>query len=349
MDRLPPKVIRRLILAPFVFLLSMALIALSPVFFVIAFIVDLMVRGGFRSVRLVAFGVAYLVYELMGLLIMPVLWVRAGFGTRFHTPKMQEAHYGVQRWWLRGINGAAVKCFRLRIEIEDRPAPTPGPILVFSRHAGPGNSLMLTGTLMIGYKRRPRVVMLAKLQWEPLFDIMLNRLPNKFIGHDPAKRDAVLQAIADLASGLGDRDAYVLFPEGHDFTPRLRLKAIAHLFKGGRDEHARKAEQMHHVLPPKTGGAITAINAAPEADVVFVAHTVLEDVGPFRNLWSRMPLKGPIYSRYWRIPAAEVPRDRDELSEWLFEWWERIDRWVHSRMEPLEAAPSEPSGRSLSS
>lgn len=343
----PPKVVRRLVLAPFVFLLSLALIALSPVFFLIALIVDLIVRGGFRSVRLVAFGVAYLIYELAGLLVMPVLWLRAGFGTRLNTAKMQDLNYAFQRWWLRGINGAARACFRLRIVIEDRPQPTPGPVLVFSRHAGPGNSLMLVGTLMVGYDRRPRVVMLEKLQWEPLFDIMLNRLPNKFIGHDPAKRDHVLQAIAELASGLGDRDAYVLFPEGHDFTPRLRLKAIAHLLKGGREEHARKAEQMQYVLPPKTGGAITAITAAPEADVVFVAHTVLEDVGAFRNLWSRMPLKGPIYSRYWRIPAAEVPRDRDQLTEWLFEWWERIDRWVHDRMEPLEAAgTAEPSGRS---
>ena len=207
---------------------------------------------------------------------------------------------------------------------------------------------MLVGTLMIPYRRRPRVVMLAKLQWEPLFDIMLNRMPNRFIDHDPAKRDRYVRAIAELATGLGDQDAYVLFPEGHDFTPRLRLKAIAHLLKGGREEHARKAEQMRYVLPPKTGGVLAAINAAPEADVVFVAHTVLEDVGSFKSLWSRIPLDGPIFSRYWRIPAAEVPKGREELTEWLFEWWERIDRWVERRLAAAAAGAAGPGARTVS-
>ncbi|HJP65954.1 MAG TPA: 1-acyl-sn-glycerol-3-phosphate acyltransferase [Actinomycetota bacterium] len=346
--KLPPMIVRRLVLAPLVFVLSLALVALSPLFFLIAFVIDLVVRGGFRSVRLVAFGAWYLIYELAGLVLMLVLWVRAGFGTRFHTPAIDDAHYRCQRWWLRGINGAAKVCFRLRIQIEDRPAPTPGPILVFSRHAGPGNSLMLVGTIMIGYQRRPRVVMLAKLQWEPLFDIMLNRLPNRFIEHDPNKRDAQVRAIAELAGGLGDQDAYVLFPEGHDFTPRLRLKAIAHLFKRGYQEHAQLAERMQHVLPPKSGGVMAAINAAPDADVVFVAHTVLEDVGSFKSLWSRMPMKGPIFSRYWRIPAAEVPREREELTRWLFEWWARIDQWVEQRLASMDPGAARPTGRTVS-
>src|ERR1041385_7810624 len=109
----------------------------------------------------------------------------------------------------------------MKIWIEARPEPRPGPILVFSRHAGPGNSLMLVGTLMIGYHRRPRVVMLAKLQWEPLFAAMGNRSPNRFIRHDRNRRDLQITAISDLAKRMGDRDAFVLFPEGHDFTPKL--------------------------------------------------------------------------------------------------------------------------------
>jgi hypothetical protein len=343
-DRLPPKWVRRLVLAPFMFVLSLALLAASPVFLLVAFIVDVIVRGGWRSLRLVAFGVVYLVYEVIGLVVMVVLWVAAGFGTRLSTPRWQHIHYAFMRWWLKGIYAAAVKCFRLKIYIEDRPTPQPGPILVFSRHAGPGNSLMLVGTLMIAYRRQPRVVMLAKLQWEPLFDVMGNRLPNRFIQHDPSRRDYFVQAIADLATGLGDQDAYILFPEGHDFTPRLRLRAIAHLLKRGHQEHARRAEAMQHMLPPKPGGVTAAINAAPGADVVFVAHTVLEDVGSFKNLWSRIPLDGPIFSRYWRIPAAEVPKDHEQLTDWLYAWWARIDEWVRSRQAVEEAPDAVPEG-----
>lgn len=245
---------------------------------------------------------------------------------------MQEAHYRFMRWWLQGIDRAAESLFALRIRVEDPPEPKTGPVLVFSRHAGPGNSLMLLGMLMIAYGRRPRVVMLAKLQWEPFFDILGNRLPNRFIEHDPTRRDRIVRAIGELADGLGDRDALVLFPEGHDFTARLRLRAIAHLRKRGHLEAAEKAERMRRVLPPRYGGVMAAIDAAPDADVVFVAHTVLEDLGSFRALWRQIPLGVPVVARYWRIPAREVPREQEELIRWLFAWWGRIDEWIGKRM-----------------
>jgi hypothetical protein len=338
MNRLPPKWVRRLVVAPLMFALALALLAVSPALLLLAFLFDLVVaRGEWPTVRLVAFGVVYLVYEVIGLVAMVMLWVASGFGTGLSSPRMQDVHFAFMRWWLKGIYAAAVACFRLKIYIEDRPTPRPGPILVFSRHAGPGNSLMLVGTLMIAYRRRPRVVMLAKLQWEPLFDVMGNRLPNRFIQHDPSRRDYFVRAIADLATGLGDQDAYILFPEGHDFTPRLRLRVIAHLLKRGHEEHARRAEGMQHMLPPKPGGVTAAIGAAPDADVVFVAHTVLEDVGSFGSLWSRIPLDGPIFSRYWRIPANEVPRGSEELTDWLYGWWGQIDEWVRLRLESQRA------------
>jgi hypothetical protein len=165
---------------------------------------------------------------------------------------------------------------------------------------------------------------------------MGNRLPNRFIRHDPSKRTVYLNAIGSLASELGERDAFVLFPEGHDFTKPLRLRAIAHLRKRGFHREADQAERMRYVLPPKLGGVTTAIGAAPNADVVFVAHSVLEDVGSFRDLWSRIPLDRPIRGHYWRVAAGDVPRDQAELAQWVFGWWARIDGWIESRTPRLE-------------
>lgn len=337
---LPPRVVRRLVIAPVAFVLCLALIAVSPVVLVIAAIADLFLPGSWRTVRLTAFGLVYVVLEVIGLVVMLGLWLGSGFGLRLRSARSHDNHYAFMRRWLGAMNGAVARLFRLRIRIEDRPTPRPGPILVFSRHAGPGNSLMLIGTLMIGYSRRPRIVMLAKLQWEPLFDIMLNRLPNRFIRHDPKSSGRYVEAIGDLARGLGDRDAFVLFPEGHDFTRRLRLRAIAHLRKKGFDRDADRAEEMHNVLPPRHRGPMAAITNAPEADVVFVAHTVLEDVGSVGDLWRRIPLQEPIDSRYWRIPPTEVPRGEDELIDWLYGWWKRIDDWINAHVEddrPLRA------------
>jgi hypothetical protein len=342
---LPPKIVRRVVLAPLALVLTVVLLAVSPAVLLLAGVVDLFLAPGkWRTLRLAAFGVVYLVFELIAFFALFGLWVASGFGLAARSPGMVRANYGFMRWWLKAINLAARRLFRLKIWIEDRPTPRSGPILVFSRHAGPGNSLMLIGTIMIGYLRQPRIVMLAKLQWEPLFDIMLNRLPNRFIEHDSAHRERYVEAIADLASGLAETDAFVLFPEGHDFTPRLRLRAIDHLRRKGHHREAERAEGMERVLPPRHGGVMAALGAAPQADVVFVAHTVLEDVGSFRDLWNRVPLERPILSRYWRIPPSEVPRERDELIRWLFDWWARIDDWIADRRAAVDAGRVELTG-----
>ena len=334
MDPLPPRIVRRLVLAPLAFLLSLVLLALSPLLLLLSAIVDVFLPGNWRTTRMVAFGASYLVLEVMGLVSLLGLWFASGFGMTIRSERMQETHYGFMRWWLRTVDRASRRFFHLRVRIEEPPVPRPGPLLVFSRHAGPGNSLLLVGTLLVAYKRHPRIVMLAKLQWEPMFDIMLNRTPNRFIRHDPKRRDLYLRTIGDLASGMGDRDAFVLFPEGKDFTPRVRTRAIEYLRGKGLGSAAERAEKMEHVLPPRHGGVMAAMQSAPDAEVVLVAHSVLEDVGSFKELWGRIPLSRPVVARYWRIHPSEVPKERDELIEWLYGWWERIDLWIAEHETP---------------
>ena len=328
MDWLPPRWVRRVVLAPLVFVLCLALIAISPLVLFLAAIVDVFTPGSWRALRMMAFGAFYLVMEVIGLLVLFAMWVWFGFGTRLRTRPAEDAHYRLMAVWLGTMYKAVSKLFGIRIHIEERPKPRPGPILVFCRHAGPGNSLMLIGTMMIAYNRRPRIVMLAKLQWDPLFDTMGNRLPNRFIKHDKASADRYVDAIGELAKDLGEQDAFVLFPEGRDFTQRLRLRAINYLRQKGFDRHADRAEEMVNVLPPRHRGPLAAIQSAPEADVAFVAHSVLEELGTFKELWRRIPLSDPIDARYWRLPPSEVPSGEHETIEWLYSWWERIDDWI---------------------
>ena len=44
-----------------------------------------------------------------------------------------------------------------------------------------------------------------------------------------------------------------------------------------------------------------------------------------------------IRARWWRVPAAEVPRERDEVVRWLYDWWERIDAWI-AENRPVRSA-----------
>src|SRR5439155_2547752 len=59
LDRLPPRIVRRLVLAPLAFMLCLALIAVSPLLLLAAAIADLFLAGSWLTLRLLAFIVWY--------------------------------------------------------------------------------------------------------------------------------------------------------------------------------------------------------------------------------------------------------------------------------------------------
>jgi 1-acyl-sn-glycerol-3-phosphate acyltransferase len=340
--RPPPKIVRRLVIAPLVLLVCLAVLALSGLLLTGALVFDLARRAGRGGTRFAAFALCFAATEAGMLVALFLLWLASGFGLLMQSRRLRSAHYALMRGWLRCLSWAAIRLLGLRIEIVDRAEPRPGPILVFGRHAGAGNSLMMARTLMLAYGRRPRVVMIADLQWDPVIDVMCHRLPSLFI----ERSERFVEAIGDLARGMDDDEAFVLYPEGHDFTEKLRLRAIAHLRKDGYLAAAEQAEEMARVLPPRHRGPLAAILAAPEADVVMFAHTTLEELGTFRYLYRQLPLARPVKARYWRIPAAEVPHEQEALIPWLFDWWKRIDKWIeeHAPGTPRHPAKGQRAG-----
>jgi 1-acyl-sn-glycerol-3-phosphate acyltransferase len=176
--------------------------------------------------------------------------------------------------------------------------------------------------------RQPRIVLKDVLQLDPLLDVYLNRLPNHFVTSDPAVGSSSEEAIAHLARDLGEEDALLIFPEGANFTPKRRFRAIQRLRDRGLASAVRRAEAMRNVLPPRPGGVTAALAAAPHADVVFVAHTGLEHLSTVRDVWRGLPMDKTLHLRWWFVPAAEVPREETQLTDWLYQWWETIDAWI---------------------
>jgi hypothetical protein len=120
----------------------------------------------------------------------------------------------------------------------------------------------------------------------------------------------------------------VIFPEGGNFTERRRVAAIERLRRRGLEDMAQRSEAMRNVLAPRPGGLTAALRAAPDADVVWVAHAGLDQLFTLADVWQALPLDQTVRMRWWRVPADEVPRDADEQVEWLYSWWERIDGWI---------------------
>jgi 1-acyl-sn-glycerol-3-phosphate acyltransferase len=134
--------------------------------------------------------------------------------------------------------------------------------------------------------------------------------------------------IEELARGLDEDDAFVIFPEGGNFTPERRQRGIDRLRRLGLERMAERAEARTPVLAPRPGGFLAALDGAPDADVVLVAHTGLDHLLTIGDLWRELPMDKQIVMRWWQVPRDEIPADRDERIEWLFGWWERIDEWI---------------------
>jgi 1-acyl-sn-glycerol-3-phosphate acyltransferase len=359
---LPPRVLRRLVFAPLVLVFTIGAIVVSPLLFLIGLIATPSRTGRRRTLRLIWFGLSWLVMESLALLACLGLWIASGFGGRLRSEASMDRHYALVRWFLSTLFNRAVAVFQLRVEVDEPPA-TPEeqaarlarPVIVLSRHAGPGDSFLLVHQLLATYRRRPRIVMKAALQFDPSIDVVINRLPHAFVhphrtvpaqvpspssAKDEAADAPVIHEIRRLAAGLDNSGALVIFPEGGNFTPNRWRRGIRRLEEARRFREAERARQMANLLPPRSGGAFAAIDAAPTADVIFVAHTGLDDLITVGDVWRALPMEQVILAKWWRVPAPEVPRERDEVVRWLYDWWERIDAWIdENRPVRAPAAP----------
>ena len=134
--------------------------------------------------------------------------------------------------------------------------------------------------------------------------------------------------VGEMARNLDHNDAFVIFPEGGNFTPERRQRSIDKLRRLGLESMATRAERMENVLAPRPGGLLAALDAAPEADVVLVAHTGLDHMLTVTDVWRELPMDKQIIMRWWRVPREEIPSEREARIDWLYSWWEDIDRWI---------------------
>ncbi|MCW2791199.1 MAG: phospholipid/glycerol acyltransferase [Nocardioides sp.] len=335
-------VIRRLVVAPALVVLTVLVWVTLPLWLIAAAALSPILPGRWRALRLLWVVILYLTCETVLLVVLLGLWIASGFGWKIRTPYFEGIHYDLVQIVMWVFFREARRVLRLSIET-DGPAPDahPGrPLLVCCRHAGPGDSFTLIHALMHWYNREPRVVLKDTLAWDPMIDVVLRRIPARFISTNPGPGEDFESHIAALARGLDENDAFVIFPEGGNFTPRRRQRAIDRLRKLGMERMAVRAEAMTNVLAPRPGGFLAALDAAPEADVLMVAHTGLDHLLTVGDLWRELPMDKRIIMRWWTVPRAEIPEGREARIDWLFGWWERIDEWIEqNRPEDL------PSGR----
>jgi 1-acyl-sn-glycerol-3-phosphate acyltransferase len=322
--------LRRLVTVPAVLVVTTVLWVLLPIWLVAAAALSPLVPGRWRALRVLWLAILYASMDSLLLVVMFGYWLASGFGRYLRTPYWQRLHYDLVQGMMWVLFREAKRVLRVEIATEGpTPDAHPGqPLLVCCRHAGPGDSFSLVHALMYWYGREPRVVLKDTLQWDPAIDVLLHRIPARFISPNPAEGEDLESQIRELATGLDENDAFVIFPEGGNFTEERRDRSIARLRRLGLERMARRAERMTNVLAPRPGGFLAALDAAPDADVVLVAHTGLDHLLTVGDVWRELPMDQQIVMRWWRVARAEIPPDRDGRIDWLFGWWERIDAWI---------------------
>jgi hypothetical protein len=70
------------------------------------------------------------------------------------------------------------------------------------------------------------------------------------------------------------------------------------------------------------------MDAAPDAGVIFVAHTGLDRMMTVADVWRELPMDKRLVMRFWSVDPEEIPAGEDERVTWLYDWWARIDTWI---------------------
>ena len=333
MDTPPPRWVRRLFITPLVFAAGLILTLSAPLLHVFAAVLDLIFdRRRFRLSRFVGIGLAFCATEVFGLFTLFTVWVGSGFGRWMDRPFWVRANMVLTGQYMELITRALRFFLGFRFSYTFEPFPRDRPVILLSRHAGPGDAFLIMRVILRDGKRRPMFIGAAKLQWDPFLDIAGERLGFHYLLRSSTDPQADLRSIRALAESLGGNDTLGIFPEGGNVTPGRRQHRIDSLGAKGRDDLVRVAESLRHTMLPRSGGVVAAMDGAPEAVVLVLAHAGLDDLCGFGDLWNAVPLGREVVAHSWTVLPEDRPSDSQAVAAWLCREWQKVDDWIGEQL-----------------
>lgn len=319
--------LRRRILTLTGFPLALALgIVLSPLLFSVALARDLLFAHHLATTRSVAFVLFYLGCEFVGVVSASWIWTRSKTGTM--PDATRASYYRLQAWWAGTLLGTIARLFRLDIAVRGlEDISTTRPLLILMRHSSMADTLLPSAVLYAKKHLRLRYVLKRELLWDPCLDLVGNQLPNVFVRRGSNQSQAEIAQVSGLAASMQPGDGVLLYPEGTRFSEAKRRKILERL----REQDSKRsefAESLRTVLPPRRGGTLALLSAAPTADIVVGVHSGFEGVTGFASLASRDFVGQSIRLEFWTIPRSEVPESDEDRAAWLDALWTRVDVWV---------------------
>jgi len=308
------------------------LVALFVPLALVAAASDVLRRQPWTALRTLTFFVWYLLCEVVGVLAAAAIWLLSGTWAGADRRRFLDRNFTLQCLWGAALGRGAFRIFGIRVRLDDGGYRFgERPVLVFIRHASTADTILAVLFLSIPHRLRLRYVLKRELLWDPCLDIVGNRLPNVFVRRDSAQTAAEAAAVAALAEDLGPGDGVLIYPEGTRFSHAKKERIVARMRSQGREADAARAEALRHVLPPRSGGPLALLAAAPDADVLFVAHTGFEDSASFDRFFNGGLVGRTVDIRIRACRASDVPAGDDDRRQWLFERWREVDAFIDER------------------
>jgi 1-acyl-sn-glycerol-3-phosphate acyltransferase len=332
---------RRAVTFPLLIVLAIAVVGGLPALVLLSMLADLLRPRRFALTRCTLLLALYLVCEVLGLVAALGVWLASGVWAGASRARFLRWNVALQSLWAATLYHGAARLFGWRTVIEGSEAVRSGPVLVLIRHVSSADTVVPVTFLGRPLGLALRYVLKEELLWDPCLDVVGHRLPNHFVRRGSGDGAREVAAIQRLLDDLGPRDGVLIYPEGTRFSAAKRARILAGL--AARGDHAAHdaAAGLRHLLPPRLGGTLGLLERNPGADVVFCAHVGLERASSIRQLLDGAPVGATVRVRFWRVPYPEIPLASADRISWLYEYWQRIDRWVDSSGA---AGPKAPAG-----
>ncbi len=315
---------RRIVSVPALVLAACTITLTAPLWAPVVVVIDL-ARGRRRLpvARLLSFGVCWTWLETAGVARAFGLWITG-------RARDERANYDLMRWWADALMRALELTIGIEPRVEGVDALDGGDAVVISRHASLADSLLSAWAIRGRGDVWPRYVLKRELLYDPCLDIVGLRVPNHFLDRASGD-DAELDALRELAAGVGPGVVAVIFAEGTRANDTKRTRALARIAE--RDaERAERLGPLRRLLPPRPAGSRALVEGAPAADLVLAWHTGFDGLDSFGGMLRLLarPLP-PVRFVMRRVPRAEVPAG-DGFDRWLDEQWLRMDAEVDAAL-----------------
>lgn len=320
---------RRIVSIPAIYLALVLYVALLPVLVLVGLVVGAVRRDRWALARTLAMIGFYLTFEAVGIILTLLAWLGSGAWIGLGHERRRRWYIALQRWWTGTLFWGIRRCFSLKVEVEQWPSGLGDRrLLVLLRHASLLDTLLAAELIANPLRMHLLYVFKRELLSDPCLDIVGGRLGCHFARRDSGESEQEVRTLRQLAAGLEPREGVIIYPEGTRWTPAKQTRVLERIRKSGNERLLELASSLDRLLPPRLGGPLALIEGAPDSDVVFIGHEGFEGAAKLSNVMRGAMVGKTIRVAAWKVSAGEVPVNREEQVEWLYENWARMDAWL---------------------